>query len=179
MPIWLTKLLSFLPFNQGKPKTQLGVLLLIALFVGALATKCAHAGEPSYAQIGGGSTIVRGPSAAIDLAYVYPELGPKDARVEFAATFIGASTLRDEFQRNNFALRATMVDSLWRLDVGLGIAYLQNTDTYNGSNLNFNLLIGYRFKMLPLSMRAQHFSNGGTRSPNKGRDMLFLIWRFE
>jgi hypothetical protein len=178
MPNWLLKIVSLIPFNQGKPKVQLGVLTIVLLLILGLATQCARA-EESYAQIGGGGAVIRGPSAVIDLAYVYPNAAPKDAVLEVGATFIGASTLNGNVQRNNFALRATVVEGLGPVEIGLGVAYLQNTDTYNGSNLNFNLLIGYDFKIVPLTIRLQHFSNGGTRSPNKGRDMLLLIWRFQ
>jgi hypothetical protein len=167
--------MKWLPFNPGKPKVQLAVSLVIVLLLLAFASRC-HA--DSYAQFGAGSTVVRGESAIIDLALVYPDAGPRDAAIEVGATFIGTSEHEGAGQRNNFALRAAVVDGFKRFDVGLGVAYLQNTDIYNGSHVNFTLLLGYRFKRLPLTMRLQHFSNGGTQSPNKGRDMLFLAWRF-
>jgi hypothetical protein len=177
MPKWLEKVLSFVPFNQGKPKVQLGVLIVIVLLVLGLATKC-HA-EEAYSQFGVGSTVVRGAAPVIDLSYVYPDAGPKDAVLEIGATFIGGSTLNDEYQRNNFALRAAIIDGLGRFDAGIGVAYLQNVDTYNGSHVNFSLILQYRVKSLPINFRVQHFSNGGTQSPNKGRDMLLFLWRFE
>lgn len=168
------------PTNTGNRKVQLGVALLIGLFVLGLAvSKCAAASEASYSQVGLGSTFIRGETSVIDLAFVYPEAAPADANLEVGATFIGPSELKGADQRNNFAVRATVVEKLWRFDVGLGIAYLQNVDTYNGSHLNFNLLLGYNFRRLPITLRVQHFSNGGTQSPNKGRDMLLVLWRFQ
>jgi hypothetical protein len=166
---------KFLPFNQGNKKTQYGVMLVLALLATAFATRCAKADE-SYVYMGGGTTVVRGSAPAIDLAFVYPDAAPYDARLEVGATFIGASTFKGVEQRNNFAFRAAVVDSLGSFDVGIGAAYLQNTDAYNGSNLNFQLILGYRWDRL--AVRWSHFSNGGTRDPNKGRDMILVSWRF-
>jgi hypothetical protein len=169
--------MKWLPFNQGNSKTQWGVALILVLLIVGFATKCAAA--DGHAQIGMGSTVVRGAAPVLDLNFVYPEGVPGDADLEVGATFIGGSTFRDAYQQNNFAIRATAVEKLWRFDVGLGVAYLQNVDTYNGSHVNFNLVLGYRMKRLPLTLRLSHFSNGGTRSPNKGRDMLLVFWRFQ
>ncbi len=167
-----------LPWNRGNAKTQVGVAIVVVLLLIALATpRCAKA-EESYSQFGVGSTYIRGQAPVIDLAYVYPDAGPKDANLEVGATFIGASTFKGQFQQNNFALRAALVDGLGRFRVGLGVAYLQNVDTYNGSHLNFNLILGYDVKTLPITIRVHHFSNGGTQPPNKGRDMLIVYWRF-
>lgn len=175
---WLTKLAAFLPFNQGKPATALGVLaVLVLLFIG-FATQCKGA-ESSYIQAGAGPTLVRGMAPVIDVSLVYPEAGPKDSVIEVGATFIGGSTHSDKFQRNNFAWRAAVVDGFGPVEVGLGVAYLQNVDAFNGSHTNFNLILGYRFRAIPLTLRLHHFSNGGTVSPNLGRDMLLVFWRFE
>jgi hypothetical protein len=166
---------KLIPFNQGNTKTQAGVAVILLLLIGAFATQCAKAGD-SYVQMGLGTTVVRGPAAAIDLALVYPDAGPKDARIEVGATFIGGSEFKGQFQRNNFALRAAVVDGLGPVDVGIGVAYLQNIDTYNGSHVNFSLMLGYQFEKW--SVRWIHFSNGGTVSPNKGRDGVYLLRKF-
>lgn len=167
-----------LPFNPGNRKVQAGVAIILLLFFWALATKCS-AGEESYSQVGGGGTFIRGETGVLDLAFAYPKAAPGDAVLEVGATFIGESDLHTVPQRNNFAVRATVVDYLGHVQVGLGIAYLQNTDIFNGSHLNFTLVLGYEFRRMPLTLRVQHFSNGGTVSPNKGRDMLLALWRFQ
>lgn len=164
------------PTNQGNKNTALGVIAFIVVFVAALAVpKCAHA-EESYARVGVGSTVVRGPAPVLDLEFVYPDAGPADANLEVGATFIGGSTLKDAYQQNNFALSAAIVDGLGPFEFGLGAAYLQNVDTYNGSHVNFKLLVGYKWKKL--SVRWSHFSNGGSVSPNKGRDAITVNYRF-
>jgi hypothetical protein len=163
------------PWNPGKKAAYAVTALLILLAVGFCTT--ARSAEPPHVQMAVGSTVVRGTTPAVSVNVVYPgRVG--DASYEFGATFIGESSFRDVLQRNNFALHAGIVDGFGRFDVGLGVAYLQNTDEYNGSNLNFQLLLGYRFKSLPLTVRLQHFSNGSTKMPNRGRDMLLFFYRF-
>lgn len=165
------------PWNPGKKAAWIVTALIVVLAVGFCTTARSAEGTTPYVQFGLGSTVVRGTTPSVDLSIVYPErVG--DASYEFGATFIGESSFRDVLQRNNFALHAGIVDGFGRFDVGLGVAYLQNTDEYNGSNLNFQLLLGYRFKALPLTVRLQHFSNGSTKMPNRGRDMLLFYYRF-
>lgn len=179
---WLNRFLDFVwPTNQDKGNARLAVIGLIVVFIIALSTKCAMAGEgDAFTQVGGGSTIVRGAAPVIDLSFVYPRAAPGDAQLEVGATFIGGSTFRGEFQQNNFALRVAIVDALGPWEVGLGSVYLQNTDTYNGSHLNFTLILGYRFTRWPLTLRLdQHISNGGTVSPNKGRDISLMLFRLK
>ena len=161
------------PTNQDDKKTGYIIMAFIALFIGALGTRCAQA-EESYAQVALGSTVVRGEAPVISVQLVYPDAGPRDAQVEIGASFIGESTFNGVHQQNNFALTTAVVDGFGPFEIGLGTAYLQNTDIYNGSHVNFKLILGYKFKKF--HVRLEHFSNGGTVAPNKGRDML-LIYR--
>jgi hypothetical protein len=64
------------------------------------------------------------------------------------------------------------------LEIGLGVAFLQNTDVYNGSHGNFALQIAYRFKRWPVTLTVRHWSNAGTVQPNLGRDFALVSWRF-
>ncbi len=167
------------PFNPGKKAAWIVSALLIVLAVG-FCTTARSAEVPAgttvpYVQMGIGSTVVRGATPVVGLNIVYPN-AVGDASYEIGATFIGQSSFRDVPQRNNFALHAGIVDGFGRFDVGLGVAYLQNTDEYNGSQLNFQLLLGYRFDNW--TVRLQHFSNGSTKMPNRGRDMLMVYYKF-
>lgn len=166
-----------LPFNPGNWKVQIGVGLVLVLLFTAFATNCRADETSPYVQLGMGSAIVRGPAPVLDLTVVYPHR-VKDASYEFGTTLIAESSFREVQQRNNFAFHASIVDGFGRFDVGLGAAYLQNTDEYNGSNLNFHLILQYQVKTIPVTLRWQHFSNAGTRLPNRGRDMLIAYWRF-
>lgn len=161
-----------LPFNQGNRKTQLGVLAVLILLLTAF---CTTARAEPYASFGVGSTIVRGEAPMVDLTITYPEAGPKDADYAIGVSFIGGSEFNGT-QPNQFAWRAEVLDGFGRFDVGLGVAYLQNIDTYNGSKTNFTLSLGYRAEKWKVTLR--HYSNGGTVKPNKGRDMLYFSYVF-
>src|SRR4051812_44001373 len=97
-----SKLVSWWPTNRGNPKVQAGVLVVIVLLLFGAATRC-HAADNSYMQFGVGSAVVRGPTAVVDLAVVWPDAGPRDAAFEVGTTFIGASVLNGAYQANNFA----------------------------------------------------------------------------
>lgn len=177
---WGRRILDLWPTNQDKPGTKLAIFLFIVVLVIAFLMGREATAEEKSIQVGGGVTYIRGTAPVVDLALVYPDLGPFDSVVEIGATFIGESKFRDELQRNNFAWRVSLVEHIGRFEIGLGFAYLQNVDAYNGSHTNFNLLLGYRFKRWPITLRpAFHFSNGGTVSPNRGRDIGLFIVRIE
>ena len=165
-----------LPFNPRNPKTQLLVGIVLALFLAGAATTCRGA-EPVL-QFGIGSAVIRGEAPALDLALVYPEAGPGDADYVLGVTLIGDSELYGQPQRNQVAWRAGVVEGFGRFDVGLGVARLQNEDAFNSCRLQFALSLGYRFVHWPVVVGLQHFSNSGTCSPNKGRDLLMVGWRF-
>lgn len=164
-----------LPFNPRNPKTQLLVAAVVLLLLAGLATM---ARADPYAQSSAGSAIVRGEAAAIDLAIVYPEAGPGDSSYAVGVTLIGESTFQGATQRNNFAWRAELVDGFGRFDVGIGVAVMQNEDAFNSCDLQFTLALGYRLRRWPVTVGLRHFSNSGTCSPNKGRDLLLVGWRF-
>jgi Lipid A 3-O-deacylase (PagL) len=151
--------------NSPKMKLTIGAFVLLLLL--ALATRC-HAQEISAAV---GSTIVRGSTPVITLQYEAPLVN--DTNYWLGITLIGSSTFANQFQQNNFAWHAGIMDGFGKFDIGLGIAYLQNTDVYNGSNTNFTLRVGYQLTKR-ISIGVQHFSNAGSRKPNKGRDMLMI-----
>lgn len=164
-----------LPFNPDNRKSQIGVAIVLVLLIAAFATQCQ---AESYAQFGYGRTVSRGETGVLDLSIVWPDAGPKEADLAVGATFIGQSTLYGLPQRNQFAWYAQVIDGFKDFEVSLGVAYMQNEDIYNSCHLQFLLGLGYRFRTLPITARLQHFSNGSTCSPNKGRDMLVLAWRF-
>jgi hypothetical protein len=170
----LTRLFAAVPFNPGKRNTQIGVAIIVVLFVAGLATTCR--GE-SYVQFGVGSTILRGETSVIDLAVVNPN-GPGDSSLLFGATLIGESTLYGLDMPPQIAWRAQIIEGFGRFDVGLGVAWMRNTDIYNCSGPSFALSLEYRFKALPITASALHFSNAGSCRPNKGRDMVTVSWAF-
>lgn len=167
---WFARLL------RNPRASQIASLLFVALLVAAWATKC-HAGETGL-QFGMGTTIARGMTPVFDVAVVTDRAAPLDAHWQFGLTLIGTSSYSDQDQPNQAALSALLVDGFGPLEIGLGVAFLQNTDVYNGSHGNFALQIAYRFRRWPVTVTVRHWSNAGTVQPNLGRDFALLSWRF-
>ena len=181
--------------NPNKVKLAIGAFLLVAIVAWATT---AHSAERTL-TFSGGRTIVRAETTVADLAVSQPRF-VGDAALEAGITLIGDSTYGTELvpnylaknavfplpvktmvevprhQAGNIAARLALVDGFGNFDIGLGAVWMQHADYLNGSNLNFCLLLGYRWQHLQL--RYQHISNAGTSPPNVGRDMVLLGWRF-
>lgn len=166
-------------FNNSK-STVVAIVIFVAVLILALAVPRCHAAvtDPPYVQISGGEAIVRGYTQAIDLAFTEPATVLRNAYWQESLTVIGTSTFRGQAVPNNFAARALFVDGFGRFDIGLGLGWMQNPRPYNGSPVNFNLQLAYRFVLLPVTLTYTHLSNAGSQSPNLGRDLVLLGWRF-
>ena len=163
-----------LPFNQGNRKTQIGVAVFILILLLAFASTARSA--ESYVSFGLGTTIVRGQAEMLALDITFPQAGPRDADYRIGVMIGGASEFRKNEQPNQAAFFAEVVDGYKKCDVGVGVAYLQNVDEYNGSHPNFTLSASCRFGKWRGTIR--HFSNAGTKMPNRGRDMFYISRAF-
>lgn len=164
-------------FNNP-PAVVKALILFVCVFVFALGGwKCAHAESP-YVQFSAGRTLIRGDAPVLDLAFTWTS--PQSTRDfwKTSLTLIGDSNWRGEHAPNNFAMRALYVTGFRYFDLGLGLAWLQNPEPFNGSPVNFTLEGAYRFQRVPLTLTYTHVSNAGTRMPNYGRDMIMLGYRF-
>lgn len=159
-----------LPFNPGDDKVQIIVGTLVALFLLASATQC-HGAE---LQFGAGRTVYRGPASVMELSVVQPNF-IKDASLVAGVTLVGESTFYNYHVDGQIAWHAQIVDGFGPFDIGIGGAYLKNTD-YNSAGMNFMLTVGYHLKRVGISLN--HWSNAGTSKPNIGRDYLLLTYRF-
>lgn len=161
-------------------KTVIGVAALIVLLaLGMIIPQC-HAAplDAPYVQLSGGAAVVRGSTPALDLTFTLPAPQLRNAFWQGSLTVIGTSTYNGNAVPNNFALRGLFVDGFGRLDVGLGVSWMQNPGPYNGSPVNANLQLDYRFEFLPVTVTYTHMSNAGSRLPNLGRDVVLIGWRF-
>lgn len=160
-----------------------GAVIVITLFLLAIlisfATTCrseALSFEAGRAFIHGETPVMAlavkftGPSHA-DAGFVESHL--LDTDYEFGLVLVGENGPNP----NQIGAQAQIVDGFGKLDLGLGGVYLQNTDQWNGSHLNFSLMARYRFTD-HWSLNYRHWSNAGTKAPNIGRDMLLVGWRF-
>ena len=153
---------------MNKGKTGIIVMVFVALCITAWATKCHGAGI----AVSGGAAVIRGPTAALQVEWQWKSPQSRDAHWETGVTMIGNSTFSGVEQNNTFALNATYVDGFGPVDIGIGPAYLQNTDTYNHEGMNFNLMLGYHHGRY--FVHYNHFSNAGSKTPNLGRDLVMV-----
>lgn len=165
-------------------KTKILVTILMILLGVAFCTSKAHSlelpqltsdfryqSEPTL-EVAAGYAFMRDPAPVVGLNINYPDrVGDVDYELGFY--LVGASRRVG----SNFGGHIRLVDGWGPVRVGLGIAYLQHTDAINGSNLNFNLLLGYRVHSR-ITLDYIHWSNAGTVYPNYGRDFLVLSYRY-
>lgn len=170
---------------MGLFKNPPGVVRILIVFVFIFAigllglNKCAHSAEAPYAQLSAGSTYIRGPAPVLDLGFTWSS--PQSARDFWKTdlTVIGSSSFKGHDAPNNFAARGLYVTGFGHFDIGLGLAWMQNPQPYNGSPINFTLELAYRFQRIPITLTVSHMSNAGTQSPNYGRDFLTIGYRFK
>jgi hypothetical protein len=154
------------PSNSGK--TAIAVGIFVTICIAAWATKC-H-GEGIAVSVG--SAVLRGPTPALQVEWQWPAFEHRDAHWETGITMMGSSTFRGDNQTNSFAWDATFVDGFGPVDIGIGPAYVQNTDVYNHEGANYHLMLGYHYKRW--FVRYNHFSNAGSKQPNLGRDLVLV-----
>lgn len=162
-------------------KVLVPVLLLVGLLLlGMIIPQC-HAAEAPldapYVQLSGGAAVVRGYTPVLDLTFTEPAPQLRHAYWQESLTVIGESTFSGKPVPNNFVVRGLFVDGFGHADIGLGLSWMQNPAPYNGSPVNFNLQLAYRFDC-GATLTYTHLSNAGSRLPNLGRDIVLLGWRF-
>lgn len=172
---WLKTAVTWVSGLSGNSnKTKALILVFVLIMIGAWATKC-H-GETTL-NLDSGSTYLRGGAPVLGVTLGFPKAGPIDTDYECGVIIIGNSNLEGKHEGNQVATRCMMVDGFKKFDIGLGVAYLWVVDDYNGSHVNFNLMMGYNITPR-MKVMVMHFSNLGTTQPNIGRDLLLGRYRF-
>lgn len=158
-------------FDARRAIRAIGLLsvLLLAAFSGR-----------SYAAdlaLEAGGAILHGETRSIALAVSFGEQrAVGHDRLDFkyeCGAFVNGETDRSA---RNAGAQCLVINSHRYLDIGFGLAYLQKVDAFNGSHLNFALLARLKLSERWAITLDNHISNGGTVSPNIGRDMFRLRW---
>ena len=204
LTVWTDKILPLLarisPF--GNPLlVQIVLYIMVAFFFFSLLTHCgrAHADEAPIAQyqktdlqldIFGGSTVVRGPTGVIAMNLRFPAVIAHYADLSVGFDIIGESTWCPAggtgsscFNNNQAIVHAQVVSPLkYGFELGIGVAHIQHEDNYNSGSIDFSLSLQRQLwarKWPNAYWRYQHFSCAGTCSPNEGRDMILVGYRFQ
>lgn len=190
--IWLNKVYPLLarvsPF--GNPAAvQVVLYAMVALFFVAMLTHCnkAHSAE---LEIATGSTVVRASTGVLEMDLIFPKVIANYASLTAGFTLIGSSnwcgagqTGPTCYNANQAVMHLQAVAPLkFGFELGIGAAKIQHDDNMNSGAVNFNLSLEHTVwarKFPNLYWRYAHFSNAGTHSPNEGRDMLMVAYRFK
>lgn len=170
-----TALRKVLPLgNNPKVMLILGAFVLIMLICLFFARRSFSADSPIITFSGGGG-MLRGQAPALNLSWDYPSGRGGDAwRAGF--TLVGNSVFKGESVPNNYAFSVQYITGYKYFDIGIGPSWMQNPQPYNGAHVNFNLMTGFHYKHA--AVWWDHFSCGGACSPNYGRDLLLVGYRF-
>lgn len=176
---------NILPLGNS-PKMMIVLAAFVALMIACIGfAKRAHGEDftaaPTlhpYVQLSGGRTMLRGDASALNLAWTWRAPQSRADMWMTSMTLIGNSSFRGQAYRNNYAFSVQYVTGFDRFDIGIGPSWMINPAPYNGTPVNFNLMLGYRFARIPVTVWWDHFSCGGACSPNEGRDILFAGYRF-
>lgn len=162
MKEWLKSL-----FPHDKPVRYV-LTVFVVLFLVALGTRYAKA-DPVFEV---GAQTLRGHAAAVGFHLDFP-VPEQDGRIETGFVLVGESTYRPGV----IVTEALYVDGFKRLELGLGLGFVNHTSDLNGSNLNFSLLVRVRLTDR-WWINVRHWSNAGTKRPNTGLDIATIGYRF-
>lgn len=138
-----------------------------AVLIAGMATTC-RADAMTFEV---GAQYLRGPAAAVVASTRWD--APKDAEWEAGLVLVG----RSDTDRGVAGGQVLYVDGFGKFDIGLGLAYFNRVPKVLGSNMNFALLVGYRFTDR-FGVNVRHWSNAGTTEDNAGLDVLTVSYRF-
>ena len=164
-----------IPVDNSAP-----VVVILFVFVLLLALGIAFKGRRAIGapviQLSTGSSVLRGPAPVLGLSFDYPSGRGGDVW-RSQLLLVGHSDFRGVAYPNSYMAGEQYVTGFGGFDVGLGLAYLANPLPFNGVHMNFNLSLGFRFAF-PVAIAYEHFSCAGSCSPNLGRDVVLVGWRF-
>lgn len=144
---------------------------IVLLFVGGLATHCRTA-DASEVTFEAGAQYLRGPAATIVMSIRND--GPGDSSIESGLFLVGQKP-----DGNNGVMggQVLLVDGFKRLDIGIGLAYMNHQHVQLGSQLNFALMVRYRITD-KWQVSVRHWSNASTTDENTGLDIITVGYRF-
>jgi len=168
------KNLNFDFFKNRKP-----VFWMVIAFLGLLALFLANeARADSTTQMSVGATVLSGQFSSGFAIDVTERFGGKwDLSVGWTSDQICRCGEGEVEVESYMFVKGQRIVQLKGFELGLGAGYVSETNRVFGQNLVYALSIGYNFDG-GISVIWDHFSNGGTASPNLGQDTLTFGYRF-
>lgn len=152
-------------------KVRYVLTAFVVLILLAAATQC----RASSFAFEGGVQYLRGPAASVAASVVTQ--GPGDSSIESGLMLVGSVDTEDRMHDGVMGAQVLYVDGFGRFDLGLGLAYMNRQHENLGSNLNFAMLVRYRFTERWF-VAVRHWSNAGTTPNNTGLDVINIGRRF-
>ncbi len=171
--VW-AKIADFLPFGN-----KAEVVIILVIFAIGFFTVRACEGAETMIEFGAG--VLSGEYS--DGQYLAIEERFSEGRYSVGFTLMGEQTCKcgegDVFVRTNIGIYV-MRNVFWkRLELGIGIAYWENTNRAIGTNLTIQPRIAIRlWKNFDLRLWT-HNSNSGASEKNLGQDRIGFSWRFQ
>lgn len=163
-------------------KIGVGIIFLFVIILLILFATPARS-EPEL-RVEAGSTVLKGETAAVGMTVRWRESGPVGTDWEGGFRLIHSS---DEPGRMNsprsFTLHGQIVDGYKGFEAGFGFAFT-NVDNLYHCRFTANLTAGLDGHYLPgkwndrMTLRWYHNSSAGSCTPNTGRDVIMLGWKF-
>ena len=150
----------------------IAIVIFVLLFM-LLLSKEARSEEVYFDA---GSAMLRGFTPTVGLNIAWKGEGPKNTDYELGFKLIGDSEFKGEDQSNQFVVHGMLVDGWKNAEMGIGFAYFNVPSDYN-CQFTFSMLGRYRFSDR-IHAQWHHFSTAGSCTPNYGRDLLTIGWRF-
>lgn len=160
---------------RNPDKAIVGIAIFLAVLLALFS--CESRGAESELRFSAGSTVARGIAPVIGFDILWPHAGPVNTDYEFGMKLVGQSTYDGVEQANNIMTHLALVDGWRNFGAGFGIAYVSNVDRYNGGHQNFWLMLKWD-PSKRVRVQYEHVSCAGSCSPNLGRDMVTVGWRF-
>jgi hypothetical protein len=152
------------------------MVYVIVAFVAALLLLFAIKSRGSDLTFEGGAAMVRGETPAIGLNIQWLRAGPVGTDYELGFDLIGQSTYRNVDVSNQIVWHAMLWDGYKKAELGIGAAYFNVPSPYA---CQFGFTLGARWRFTDhLAAQWRHYSSAGSCTPNVGRDLLTLGWRF-
>jgi hypothetical protein len=157
----------------NKPAETALIFLFIVLLVWAFSTCQSRADEIDLET---GASFAHGNGAVLGLEYLHPIGGLRDVNL-YAGTLLWGATAAEA---NNWSWEGGLQGCKRHVCIALGAAYLQRTDSLNGSHTNFNLTVSWLIGWRRASrLDLTHLSNAGTTAVNQGRNAALVAWRLQ